>query len=111
MSQQEIDRDGSGTSYAGYEGVPHYGGYSANSYGEKLSGQEANRVPTAGQRLALAIVSLSLWMALFLIVVIGAAVTSPFNPISRLLYPLLILGLLIFTALVFVINVLFNRKH
>ncbi len=64
--------------------------------------------PGTGQRLALAIVSLVLWIMLFLFVV-GIIITI--GSINQLLEPFLILGFLIFTAMVFLINMVFNRNH
>ncbi|HYX51122.1 MAG TPA: hypothetical protein VE843_15350, partial [Ktedonobacteraceae bacterium] len=61
-----------------------------------------------GQRLALAIVSLVLWIAFFLFVVM---IIITIGSVNQLLEPFLIFGFLIFTAMVFVINILFNRNH
>ncbi len=122
MSQQHMEYDESprerpGASYAAYEGVPHYNDYSTNTYGQKLTGRETSKIPTAAQRLALAIVSLVLWVALFLII---AAIMSAYaaygppggiEPVSRTLFPFLIAGFLMFSAIVIVVNVLFNRKR
>jgi polyferredoxin len=122
MSQQDIDygesqRERPATSYTGYEGVPHYNDYSTNAHGQKLSWREASRIPTAAQRLALAIVSLVLWIALFLIIAgIMASYRPSFGPggfesISNTLDPFLIVGFLMFSAIVILVNVLFNRKR
>ncbi|HEU0000515.1 MAG TPA: hypothetical protein VFQ36_06430 [Ktedonobacteraceae bacterium] len=123
MSQQHMEFDESqrerpGASYTGYEGVPPYNNYSSNTYGQKLSGHEASRGPTAAQRLALAIVSFVLWIALFLIIAaIMSSYIPPFGPggyaqsISGILFPFLIIGFLIFSAIVILVNVLFNRKR
>jgi hypothetical protein len=114
MSQQmefsESSHERSGTSSGGYEGVPNYNynDYSTSSQGQKLSGYVVGSAPGAGQRLALAIVSLVLWIMLFLIVV-GIIITI--GSVNQLLEPFLILGFLIFTAMVFLINIVFNRKH
>ena len=124
MSQQHMEFDESqrerpDASYTGYEGVPSYNSYSSNTYGQKLSGHEATgRMPTPAQRLALAIVSLILWIGLFLgIVSIMASYAPPFDPggqvqsISGILFPFLIIGFLVFSAIVILVNVLFNRKR
>ncbi len=81
--------------------------------------------PSPGQRLALAIVSLALWVVVFLIVVlslttttsiifvssVASTTTSYDNQAWYILYPLVIAGLLIFSILVFAINLLFYRKR
>ena len=92
-----------------YEEVPNYNynDYSSSSTGQKLSGYLMGNRPGTGQRLALAIVSLVLWILFFLFVV-GIIVTI--GSVNQLLEPLLIIGFLIFTAMVFLINILFNRK-
>jgi hypothetical protein len=114
MSQQEMNYDDShhdSSTYTGYEGIPPYNNFSTGMYGQKLSAQGIGKTPSPAQRLALAIVSLVLWMVLFFIVLIGMVSISPGNPASGAIYPLLIVGLLIFSALVFVLNSLFNLKR
>lgn len=123
MSEQHMEFDESqreipGASYTGYEGVPPYQNYSTHPYRQKLSAQETGRMPRVGHRLALAIVSLVLWIGLFLtIAAIMASYVPPFGPngyaqsISGILFPFLILGFLIFSAIVILVNVLFNRKR
>lgn len=64
--------------------------------------------PGTGQRLVLAIVSFVLWIMLFLIVV---GIIIAYGSVNQLLEPFLVLGFLIFTAMVFLINIMFNRKH
>jgi hypothetical protein len=125
MSQQHMEYDGSprerpGASYAAYEGVPHYNDYSTNTYGQKLTGRETSKIPTAAQRLALAIVSIVLWILLFLVI---AGILGSYHPEfsvtpggayetgSNILEPFLIAGFAVFTVMVIVINVLFNRKR
>ena len=123
MSQQHMEFDESqrerpSASYAGYEAVPPYNSYSTHPYGQKLSGQETSRMPSTAQRLALAIVSLVLWIALFLIIAaIMISYIPPVGPngyaqsISGILFPFLIIGFMIFSAIVILVNVLFNRKR
>ena len=123
MSQQHMEFDESqrerpGASYTGYEAVPPYNSYSTHPYGQKLSGQETSRMPSTAQRLALAIVSLVLWIALFLIIAaIMISYIPPVGPngyaqsISGILFPFLIIGFMIFSAIVILVNVLFNRKR
>ena len=112
MSQQmefsESSHESSSASYGVNEGTPNYNDFSASSHGQKLTGYLMGNAPGTGQRLALAIVSLVLWIILFLIVV-GIIITI--GSVNQLLEPFLILGFLIFTAMVFLINILFNRHH
>ena len=120
MEYDESQRERPGASYTAYEGVPPYNSYSTHPYGQKLTGHEASKIPTAAQRLALAIVSLVLWIALFLII---AAIMGSYRPdfsatpggayeiSSSALDPFLIAGFAVFTVMVIVINVLFNRKR
>lgn len=129
MSQQqmdsgEINRDEPRLSSREYEAGVHYDRDSSALYGQKLAATMSTSSPSSGQRLALAIVSLALWVLVFLIVVFSlittpstifvesvASTTSYDNPSWHILYPLLIAGLLIFSILVFAINMLFYRKH
>jgi predicted neutral ceramidase superfamily lipid hydrolase len=116
MSQQEMDfgrieQERPGSSYTGYEGVHHSNDFTNASYGQKLSPQATGKAVPSKQRLALAIVSLVLWVVVFLIAAVSISSISPENPISRIAYPFLILALLLFSAIVFFINFLFNRKY
>ena len=111
MDSGEIDRDGPHSSYTGYEGAPHYNSYASSSLGQKLSVDNSFSSISAGQRLVLAIVSLVLWVVVFIIVGLSAAATSPDNPSSHFLYPFLMTSLLIFSVLVLAINILFHRKR
>ncbi|SRR5258708_7221208 len=115
MSEQQMESEGANSerlygSYTGYEGQPlHHNGA---SFGQKLSLSSPGQA-SANMRLALAIVSLVLWLVLFLIVIIGSyfGISGSFSSnAGNLIEPLLILGLFIFTVLVFVLNILFNRK-
>ena len=110
MEFGESSHERSGTSSGEYEGVPNYNynDYSTSSKGQKLSGYLVGSMPGTGQRLALAIVSLVLWILFFLFVV-GLIVTI--GSINQLLEPFLLIGFLIFTVMVFFINMVFNRKH
>jgi peptide/nickel transport system substrate-binding protein len=80
--------------------------------------------PSPDQRLILAIISLVLWVVVFLIVVFSLIATpstifvtrvtstTPYdNQAQHILYPLLMAGLLIFSVLVFALNALFYRKR
>ena len=128
MSQQqmdsgEINRGESRLSSREYEAGAHYDRDASVLYGQKLTAT-MNSSPSPGQRLALAIVSLTLWVVVFLIVVLSlittpstifvssvASTTSYDNQAWYVLYPLVIAGLLIFSILVFAINLLFYRKR
>ena len=129
MSQQqmdsgEINRDEPPLSSREYEAGAHYHRDFSTLYGQKLTATMSTSSPSSGQRLALAIVSLVLWVVVFLIVVSSlittpsinfvtsvASTTSYDNQAWYILYPLLIAGLLIFSVFVFAINMLFYRKH
>jgi hypothetical protein len=129
MSQQqmdsgEINRDESRLSSREYEAGAHYDRDTSVLYGQKLTAIMNSSSPSPGQRLALAIVSLTLWVVVFFIVVLSlittpstifvesvASTTSYDNQAWYVLYPLVIAGLLIFSILVFAINLLFYRKR
>ena len=126
MSQQHMEFDESqrerpGASYTGYEAVPPYNSYSTHPYGQKLSGNEISKMPSTAQRLALAIVSLVLWIGLFLTIAAIMSAYAAYGPssgpggyaesVSHTLFPFLIIGFLIFSVLVILVNVLFNRKR
>ncbi len=111
MDSGEIDRDGQHASYTGYEGTPNYRGYASSPLGQKLSADNGSSSISAAQRLALAIVSLVLWVVVFFIVGLAAAHISPDSPGTDFFYPFLMASLLIFSVLVLVINILFYRKH
>lgn len=102
MNSDEINPDGLASYSARYEEVPHYNGYSTSMDGQKLSGQETHQLPTTRQRLALAIVSLVLWMLMFIIMV---SVSTSGNQ------SLLVIGVLLFTGLIGTVNVVFNRRR
>lgn len=111
MDSGELNRDGPQSPYTGYEGIPPNDNYSASSWGQKLTVDNISSSPSSGQRLALAIISLILWVVVFIIVGLGASSLSPDNPSSHVLYPFLIVALLIFSVLVLIINILFNRRQ
>lgn len=106
MSQQEMEYDEMNrarpdSSYGRYEGTHHTG-----LYGEKLSPSALKASPTAGQRLALAIVSL--FMLLILIFgLIGIAAASQAS--NWVIIPILFIYTL-FAAVAVIINIVFNRK-
>jgi len=107
----------------GYKGAPHEDSYFA---GQKISTNSATSSPSWGQRVALAIVSLVLWVIVFFVVILiitttpaqiivsGLGVSPTIVDNSKGLYTitfLLAFGLLIFSVLVLLINTRFNRRH
>ena len=111
MSQQELDYDGlhgdrPGFSSGVYEGE---GTHRYHSYRDrdKLSAPFMRTELTAGQRLALAIVSLAMIMVMTFGLV-GIAVAS--HPEGWVALPILFI-LVLFTAAAVIINIVFNRKH
>ncbi len=111
MSQQHMEfdpgnRQGSASYSVRYEEVPHDSYSSSSSRGQKLSWQDATMHPTAGQRLALAIVSL----VLFVILIFGLVLISiASNAAAWVVLPILFI-LVLFSALAVIINIVFNRK-
>ena len=109
MSQQQMEYEpGSGqgsTSYTvGYEEVPHNSYTSSSTRGQKLVWQDAVMHPTAGQRFALAILSL----VMFLVLIFGLvllAITS--NAEGWVVLPILLI-LALYTGLAITINAVFN---
>ncbi|HEV2656870.1 MAG TPA: hypothetical protein VGT82_18025 [Ktedonobacteraceae bacterium] len=111
MSQQEIHSekiyaDGPQGSYSGYEGTQHRS-YDNNYSGQKLSGQGMGRRASAGQRLALALVSLILLVIVIFGLVLIAAGT---NVEGWVAIPILLI-IFLFGAVATIINVVFNRSH
>ena len=111
MSQQQMGFEpgsghGSASYSVGYEEVPRDSSSSSSIRGQKLLWQDAVMHPTAGQRLALAIVSL----VMFLILIFGLvliAVTS--SAAGWVVLPILFI-LILYSALAASINIVFNRK-
>ncbi len=112
MSQQEVHSekiypDGSQGSYSGYEGTSQQSSYYDGFSGQKLSGQGIGRRASAGQRLALALVSLVLLvLVIFGLVLIAAAM----NVEGWVAIPILLI-IFLFGAVATIINVVFNRSH
>lgn len=106
MSQQEMEYDEmnrarADSSYGRYEGTHHIG-----LYGEKLSPPALKASPTAGQRLALAIVSL----LMLLILILGlAGIAAASQASTWVIIPILFIYVL-FSAVALIINVIFNRR-
>ena len=124
MDSGEINRGESGLSSREYEAGAHCESDASVLYGQKITATLNSSSPSPGQRLALAIVSLALWVVVFLIVVLSlvttpsiifvssvASSTSYDNQAWYVLYPLVITGRLIFSVFVFAINLLFYRKR
>lgn len=112
MSQQHMDfdeanRDKAASYAAGYEEAS-YRDYAAGSIGQKISMQEAAKIPTTGQRLLLGIVSLVLLMIVFF-GTLEFGFTTLDRPGSEFVQFLLMIGLIFFFVAVIVINSLFNR--
>ena len=111
MSQQHMEfeaRSGHGSSSysVGYEEIPHDSYSSSSIHGQKLSWQDAVMLPTAGQRLALAIVSL----AMFLILIFGLVLQAiPSSAAGWVVLPILYI-LILYSALAVIINIVFNRN-
>lgn len=110
MSQQELDYDGlnrdrPGFSSSTYEGE---GAHRNHSYRDrdKLSAPFMKTGLTSGQRLALAIVSLSMIMAMTF-GLIGIAIAT--QAAGWIVFPILFI-LVLFTAAAVIINIAFNRK-
>jgi len=101
MSYGEMSRDRPGSSHSGYEGIPL-----SSTYGEKLSESAIDRTATAGQRLALAIVSLAMLMAMtFGLIGISIGTQAP----PWVVLPVLFI-LVLFASAAVIINIVFNRK-
>jgi dolichyl-phosphate-mannose--protein O-mannosyl transferase len=125
MSWQEMESDKMDMRMGGYEGVPHNTSYTGPSFGQKLSTGSTTSLPSWGHRVTLAIVSLVLWIIVFVIVIM-IVTTTPAQIIvsgpnalptivdnSKALYTITFLlssGLLIFSAIVLLINIRFHRK-
>ncbi|HZO75521.1 MAG TPA: hypothetical protein VFB60_25175 [Ktedonobacteraceae bacterium] len=116
MSQQDMEfegimRDDPQSSSTGYRGVPHYKDYTANSYGQKVVSGRSN-APSAGHRLALAIVSLSLLLVMLLTSMLAAA-HLPWSDSPGVAYTglfTIIFMSALFAVATMVINYFFNRR-
>ena len=94
-----------------YEGVPHYKDYTANSYGQKVVAGRSNTA-SAGQRLALAIVSLSLLLVMFIVDMLIASRLPWYDGTSAAYATLFALVFMfgIFAVATIVVNYFFNRR-
>ena len=116
MSQQQVnfdpDNQGGAPLYeTGYQDATHNSDYSSNLPGQKLSWRDTVEQPTAGQRLALAIVSLVILLVFFLAIIVLLATGAFASSIAQSVAPSLgYMGLgLVITVIV--VNVIFNRRH
>jgi len=101
MNYSEMERERPGFASGGYEGIPLPG-----LHGEKLSGHAVGWAPTAGQRLALALVSMGMFLFLiFGLVILAIASNAPPWAIAPILFILVL-----FSTVAVIINVVFNRK-
>ncbi|HEV2580750.1 MAG TPA: hypothetical protein VGT44_07840 [Ktedonobacteraceae bacterium] len=116
MSQQQMNfdadnRDGPPSYETGYQEATHDKDFTSHLPGQKLSWQDAPMQPTAGQRLALAMVSLLILFLFFLALIVLLTTSTLASNVAQNFAPAfgyMSLGLL---AAVIVVNVLFNRKH
>lgn len=125
MSEQEMEMefadphmDGPGGSYRGYR-TPEYQNYTGGTYKQERERESATDPidPFAGidptfmmqMRLGLIIVSLILWVIVFF----GSiwAVTRIPGNLAVILYPLIFIGLGIFTVLTIISNFFFGRRR
>jgi len=111
MDFRESNQEAPPSYSSGYEEVPGYNSYATGfglySGGQKLSGPApAGNAPTANQRLALAIVSLVLWV-ITLFGTVGLAIASRADSNAAIF---ILLGVTLFAALIAVVNYVFNRK-
>jgi len=103
MASGEIYHDRERSSYERFDGIPRSEDYYTGSYGQKIS---AVHIPSIGQRLVLAIVSLVL-LALVTFGVIGIGFLANVGLSGGFLFLIL---LIFFYAAVVIINVVFNRR-
>ena len=110
MSQEHMEFEPSSghksASYSvGYEEIPHEGYSSSSLRGQKLLWNDAVMHPTASQRLALAIISL----VLFMVIIFGSVLISiASNAAGWVVLPILII-LALYSAMAIIINIVFNR--
>ena len=111
MSQQHMEFEpdsghGSASYSVGYEEVPHDSYTSSSVRGQKLLWKDAAMHATAGQRLALALVSL----ILFVIMIFGLVLISvAANAAGWVVLPILAI-LILYVVLAAIINIAFNRS-
>jgi fatty acid desaturase len=108
MSQQELEYNELNHDRSGISSGTHGGSHHYHTYGDrdKLSAPLMRTELTAGQRLALAIVSLAMMM-IMTFGLVGIAVAT--NAAGWVVLPILFILALFATAAV-IINIVFNRK-
>jgi hypothetical protein len=99
MRYDDMDHERSGFAGGAYEGTPF-----SSFQGEKLSRQAGGLAPTPGQRLALAVVSLSILMVVTFVGIGAAAASPPWGG------PPILFILVLFSVATVIINIVFNRK-
>jgi hypothetical protein len=116
MLQQEMNfdqdnRDGQTSCKSEYQEAAHDNDYSSHCAGEKLFWGDARIQPTAGQRLALAIVSLLILFLTFLALIVLAISGALASNIAQGFAPVFGYMVLALFIAIIVMNVQFNRKH
>ena len=111
MSQQHMEFEpgsghGSASYSVGYEEVPHDSYSTSSIRGQKLLWQDAVMHPTAGQRLALAIVSL----VMFMIIIFGLVLIAVASHAAGWIVLPILFILVLSSALAVMINIVFYRK-
>ena len=107
MNFDEINSDRPASYAAGYEEIPPHRYEDPGWSEQKLSGQEAGQAPTAGQRLALAIVSL----LLLTLVILGMAAVAFSQVVSSSLAAAFVCIFLAFFVATVLFNVMFHRRR
>ncbi len=90
----------------GYEGEQTRSPGTYYAYAQKLSAPVSSQTPTAGQRLALAIVSLSL----LIVLIFGLTILAMAGHVADWAVIPILFIILLFSAVAVVINVVFNRR-
>jgi hypothetical protein len=106
MEFNPVNRQESASYSVGYEEVPRDSYSSSSLSGQKISWQDTTMHATAGQRLALAIVSL----VMFMMIIFGLVLLSiASNAAGWVVFPILFI-IVLYAALAVIINIVFNRK-
>jgi hypothetical protein len=111
MNFDQADRDVPISYEPGYQGTEHDNCCSAHLPGQKLSREDAGRQPTAGQRLALAIVSLLILFLTFLALIVLATTGALAPSMAQNFAPVFGYMVLALFVAIIVVNVQFNRKQ
>jgi hypothetical protein len=113
-NDQEMDRE-EAKLYTGEYGESPRQRSLFNTYGEKVSTEKKDEYHLMRLRWALAVISLILWVVMFLISMglLTTLATGHFysGDDSGSLQTFIICGVVGFTALVLAVNIFFNRKH